>query len=95
MATGTFAAGPAFFALWNYLEPAQVTKLGYRSVMRVTIAVSASAAFFRMYTRSSCEYAFSLGESLVDLAEEMETFDGKRGKLGQYQASNQHWDGHS
>ena len=48
-----FAAGPALMWFWEKRSPSFVGKGGFAPMMRLTIACSATAAFFRVYQKST------------------------------------------
>ena len=48
----TAAFGPSLMLLWERISPSHVGKGGFASIMRLTAAISAGAAFLTFYNRS-------------------------------------------
>ena len=50
------AAGPALMFWWERISPSEVTKPGFASVMRLSLATSLTAGFLLFYQRSSMRF---------------------------------------
>ena len=70
------AAGPAVMLWWERISPSEVTKPGFASIMRLSVATSLTAGFLLAYSRSINRF-YGFAENRRELELDMKEMTGK------------------